>query len=278
MKVLKDQPVYYHDGRAITQGDIERALKKSGLGSGDIVMVHSDISSFGKLGEIMDKDQFLQSILNCFLNVIGSGGTLLVPTYTYSFCKSAEFDVRNTKSEVGLFSEFVRNKNGTIRSQDPIFSHAGIGRDAKRILSNIGNVCFGENSVFDQLYRLKGKIINFGKYFDITFLHYIENAFQVSYRFDKSFSGTIIGRSGNRSKKTFIFYACYFKNGKKTVSYNMGLLADELKRMGLLKKITLGASHVICSKAEDCYRVGLEMLRKNEFAFLREKPRALASG
>lgn len=277
MSQQETKVLYYHNSNPIIQDDIERALRDVGLKKGDIVLVHSDVGSFGKLGNVNNKDEFLKSILNAFLNVIEEDGTLIVPTYTYSFCKKQTFDARNSKSTVGIFSEYARTHSAAVRSEDPIFSHAGIGKNAKKLLSNVSNICFGKGSFFDRLYKFDGKVINFGKYFDVTFLHYIENAFHVNYRFNKTFTGTIIKEDGNRCNAEFIYYVRCRNEDGMDVKYDMTLLGNELEKRGLLKRVPLGNSHILCSRAKDCYEVGLNMLKKNDYAFLTRNPNQKSS-
>ena len=260
--------LYYYNSIPLTRIDIENALLKSGLARDDIVLIHSDVSAFGKLGDIKSRKLFLNEILKSFFNVIGNDGTLIVPTYSYSFCNNQEFDVKRTKSTVGVFSEHVRTLNLSVRSKDPIFSHAGIGKYANVLLNNIGSECFGKDSFFDRIFKLNGKIMNFGKFFDITFLHYIEKDYNVSYRFDKIFSGAIIDEHGNKHHKEFKFYVRVKENDRKVV-YDMTRLGNELERRGLLNRASLGNSAILCSKIMDCYNVGIEMLKKNESAFQR---------
>lgn len=275
MSRQETKALYYHGLKPITQNDVESALREVGLREGDVVMVHSDVGSFGKLGDIKNKNEFLKSILDAFLSVIGSKGTLIVPTYTYSFCKNQIFDIKNSKSTVGIFTEFVRTHEDAIRSEDPIFSHSGIGKNAKKLLKNVSNVCFGKDSFFDRLYKFNGKMVNFGKFFDITFLHYIENAFGVGHRFNKKFSGTIVREDGSRCNKEVVYYVRHLPKDGKDVEYDMTLLGDELERRGLLRRVSLGNSYILSSKARDCCELGLSMLKKDEHAFLTKDPNVL---
>lgn len=266
------QVLYYSNSKPITKNDIIAALRSAGLERGDIAMVHSDIGSFGRLGEVKDRDDFLGSIFNAFMTVLGIGGTLIVPSYTYSFCKNQNFDVKKTRSTVGVFTEFVRNRPDAVRSEDPIFPHVGIGKNANKLLLSLSDECFGEESFFDRLYKSGGKIINFGKFFDITFIHYIENAFKVSYRFNKNFSGLVVRADGSICPKTVTYYVRYLPEDGYDVHYNMASLARELEAKGLLKRVALGNSFILCSRVKDCYETGLEMLKKNEYAFLEYDP------
>lgn len=264
--------LYYHDARAVTQKDIEDALTGAGLTQGDTVMIHSDVGSFGKLGDVRDENEFLGSILDAFINVITRDGTLIVPTYSYSFCNHQVFDVVHTDSTVGIFTNFIRRRPQAVRSEDPIFSHAGIGRHAEHLLNHVGRECFGTDSFFDRFYKFDGKIVNFGKFFDITFLHYIEKHFRVDYRYDKTFSGTLVHQDGHRKEVEVVFYVHGLPSEGCDVEYNMTLLGDELEQRHLLRKMPLGNDWVRCSRARDCYQVGMDMLRRNPYAFLKKIP------
>lgn len=269
----KESPaLYFSDSLSISRSDIENALEKVGLKRGDVAMVHSDVGTFGKLGMISDRERFLGEILKAFLNVLGPEGTLIVPTYTYGFCKGEVFDVKESRSDTGIFAEHVRKQKNAVRSEDPIFSHTGIGKAAKRLLEGVGTDCFGKDSFFDRFYEAGGKILNFGKFFDITFLHYIENKFGVSYRYNKKFSGDIVGLDGQRRSAEINYYVRALPEDGLNVEYAMPLLGDELLRRGLLKKEPLGAHFVLCCNSKDCFDVGIEMLSSNENAFLKDNP------
>jgi len=269
--------LFYTKSGFLRKKDLEKALSDAGLEKGDIVMVHSDLKSIGKLGQQKNKEEFLNNIFDAFINVIGDEGTLVVPTYSYSFCNDSNnlFDIKKTKSTVGVFTEFVRNINGVIRSEDPIFSHAGIGKNAETLLNNVSSVCFGKDSFFDRLYKSGGKIVNFGDVFELTFIHYIEKNFGVDYRFDKKFSGTIILEDGSKSEKEYLFYARYLPKDGRVVQYQHLKLANELENRELLKKVPLGDGVIRCAKAKHFFDVGLEMLKNDPYAFLEQNPNIL---
>ena len=63
-----------------------------------------------------------------------------MPTFTYSFCKTGIFNVQKSRSEVGLFSEYFREKCGNFRSDHPILSVCGKGKLAKDIINNISKI------------------------------------------------------------------------------------------------------------------------------------------
>ena len=71
--------------------------------------------------------------------ILGEDGTLVVPTFNYSFTQGDVFDIRHSPSSVCVISEYFRNRTGVVRSSDPIFSVAAKGRHANRFAdSNSG--------------------------------------------------------------------------------------------------------------------------------------------
>ncbi|HEB9285742.1 TPA: AAC(3) family N-acetyltransferase [Campylobacter coli] len=107
----------------IYQEDLKQALKKIGLKQGDILCVHSELF---KLGEVLiPKKEFLQDIIDIFFEIIGKKGTLIMPTFTYSFNRYKDYDKTYTKSTVGILTEYFRitmaAEGKGIRTNDPIF-------------------------------------------------------------------------------------------------------------------------------------------------------------
>jgi aminoglycoside 3-N-acetyltransferase len=269
-KVKKTGRAIYSSTKGlIYQKDIEASLRKAGLRKGDVVMVHSDLQVFGKLADIKDRNKFLDAVLKSFINVLGKEGTLVVPTFTYSFCKKQVFDVKKTPSTVGLFTEYVRTRKQAFRSLQPIFSCAAIGKHSKQLLSGISKSCFGKDSFFDKFYKLKGKLMLFGRPFDITFLHYIEEAHGIDYRFHKQFPGTLIDWDGKSREESFDYFVRYLD---RPVDNRMENLGDELDRRGLIGKANLGDGEILLCKSQDAFKVGWEMLDKNMYAFLARNP------
>ncbi|EAJ5678338.1 acetyltransferase, partial [Campylobacter lari] len=94
--------------------DLIEAFKKLGIKKGDILCVHSELMKFGI--PLLPRNEFLQTILDCFFEVIDKEGTLIMPTFTYSFCKNEVYDNLNSKSTVGVLTEYFRKWGGVKRT------------------------------------------------------------------------------------------------------------------------------------------------------------------
>ncbi|MCR6581829.1 AAC(3) family N-acetyltransferase [Campylobacter insulaenigrae] len=178
-----------HNNKKYTKDDLIKTLCEVGIKKGDIICVHTELFKFGF--PLLPKNEFLQTILESFFEAIGKEGTLIMPTFTYSFCKNQIYDKLNSKCEVGLLNEYFRKQKDVIRSNDPIFSFALWGAKKYNFIKKHDS-CFGTNSIFDLLVKYNAKLILFGTREGHTITHYVEEKIQVPYRYFKTFSGKMI--------------------------------------------------------------------------------------
>ena len=94
--------------KKIYNTDLVEALRASGIKSGDTVFVHSSLTSFGKLAQLKDRNVFLQAHVDALREAVGPTGTILLPTFTYSFCRNEPFDPKSSTSTVGTLKLFTR--------------------------------------------------------------------------------------------------------------------------------------------------------------------------
>ena len=184
--------------------NIANSFKSVGVLPDDVVMIHGDAGVAAQFTHI-DSSQRVQELISQIIEYFPEG-TVIVPTFSYSFTKNENFDADNTPSEIGKFSEFFRRYPLIRRSSHPIFSVAGTGNHFEKFEKSRIDDCFGEGTAFDLLYKLGGKIICLGCDFNrVTFAHYVEQYFGVPYRYMKNFSGYII-KDGNQKQLTTSYY------------------------------------------------------------------------
>ncbi len=196
-----------HLSHHFTKRDIEKCLSNLPLGLGDIVYCHSAIGYFGRMDKAKTSIDMCETFFDSIFEIIGQSGTLIVPTYTYSFAEGNVFDVEQSVSNMGLFSEWIRCHPDSIRSVDPNYSVSVIGKHAKRLIKNIPVNSFTSDSVFGRFYKAEGKVLCL-TFPGCTFIHYVERALQVPYRFDKTFEGFILKNKVRRKARSTI-YVCY---------------------------------------------------------------------
>ncbi|WP_133511724.1 AAC(3) family N-acetyltransferase [Candidatus Thiosymbion oneisti] len=171
--------------------DLRIALSDLPLDRGDILFSHSNLGFFGHAQGVRNADALCRLFAEAVLDRIGYEGTLVVPTFTYSFPRGEVFDPEASPSGMGLFAEWVRRHSDARRSVDPCYSVAAIGGKAEALTAEVPENSFGPGSFFDRFYEAGGKILNFNFGAGSTFVHYVERQLKVPYRFDKTFIGRI---------------------------------------------------------------------------------------
>lgn len=142
--------------------------------------------------------------------VIGAEGTMIVPAYTLSFCRNENFDVQATQCIQGTWSssweflEYFRRLPGVVRSADPILSCAGLGPMAQALLTRLPSVSYGKDCLHERLMKAGGKLCGIGVGLaEASFLHYVEEAVGVPFRYKKLFTGHV-AENGKLRKQGWI--------------------------------------------------------------------------
>ncbi|MBI5625564.1 MAG: DUF2172 domain-containing protein [Elusimicrobia bacterium] len=200
MPAPAERPAFHYDGAGLTA-----ALRAVGLAEGDIAFTHVGLGMLGFPKEGPTEDAMYRVVRDAFLDILGPRGTLLVPTYSYSFCRGEEFDPETTPSTVGPFTERFRSEPGVLRSLEPVFSVAGLGPAAADLFAGLPKECFGRDCLYERLIRVGAKICNVGVGFRYaTFVHHIEQREAVPYRYPKRFPGWL-RRGGRRVHEEWLY-------------------------------------------------------------------------
>lgn len=260
-------PLYLFEfaGRKFSATDLAQSLSAVDIRSSDILFVHSNLTSFGKLSLVVSRQQYLDAFIQRLVKLVGKRGTVILPTFSYSFCRGEIYDPVHTPSAVGLLSERFRTTAGVVRTLDPIFSVAIWGANQK-YFQDVGTDCFGKNSIFEKLYEKNAKIVFLGETFDLTYLHFIEQRLGVPYRQIKKFKGQI--RIGNGFKESEFDYNVRPLDG--SVVYDLDKIAEFLDRRGVLKKTRLGYSQIRVVEAKDAYDTIADKLSQNPRFLLKK--------
>jgi aminoglycoside 3-N-acetyltransferase len=178
--------------RQTSQKDMADLLTTLGVQPGDRVMVHSFIPSLGVV------EGGLAGMMKVFRDVLGPEGTVIVPTYTYSYRRNEIFDVVNSKSVIGAFTEYVRQLDDAYRNNCPLFSMAGFGPESREILHRKSPNCFGEESVYQQIFAAGVKFLGLGVDWEqgFAFFMHLERLANVPMRKDQFFEGQSRNEAG----------------------------------------------------------------------------------
>jgi aminoglycoside 3-N-acetyltransferase len=168
------------DKKGLSQTEIEQGFRRIGLDSGQVVLVHSAMRTFGYIEGGAD------SVMGAFLEVLGPQGTLVAPTFT--FCHEIEhdpiIDPLQDRSEMGIITETVRLHPEAKRSTAYRHSFAALGRRRKvitRVDPSLSS--FDLRSSFGVMLALDTQIVLLGMpYSTSTSHHFAEWICEVPYR------------------------------------------------------------------------------------------------
>lgn len=187
----------------VTYGNFKRALGQINISKGEPVVFHSDLLGLRNIGDAKNRDELADFFIKALLDCIGNEGLLVVPVFTYSFCRSEEFDPLSADSRIGLIPSRILKWKKICRSTHPIFSYAALGTGAEEFLAGEVEKCFSEGSFQRKLFSLNPTFFFLGKLGlqMCTAVHAIEQSKNVPYRYTKHFGGNILLNGQAHSRK-----------------------------------------------------------------------------
>jgi len=129
---------------SVSKEDIKTGLKKLGLKKGDLLGVHSSLSSFGHV------DGGADAVIDALLETVGTQGNIVMSTHSANMSqdkrtpemiaigvswllKILPYDSDTTPVRTGIIPETFRKRKGVIRGSDPSNSIAALGAKAREL-------------------------------------------------------------------------------------------------------------------------------------------------
>src|SRR5712691_6818006 len=249
-----------------TYADLATALRAVGLTAGDTVFVHACLDTLGPAEGVATPEHAGRLLYRALRDVVGEGGTVVVPTYTFSFCQQELFDVQGTPARSGPWStsaeflEYVRTLPSSVRSRDPIHSVAAIGPQARSLVCDLPPTCFGLGSIHHRLMEVGAKICVIGTGLEeATFRHYVEEGVGVPFRFRKLFTGAI-RENGSVRKQGWIYYVRILSGS----AFPDGRRLEQIARHeGICRAAAVGRGEILGLECRDYYRVTRRELERD---------------
>jgi len=211
MRRIKRKISWRVSAKPVSEEDLNRDLLASKLlKAGDVLMVHSSLSS---IGNVLGGPE---AVCRVFQRVLTESGTLLMPTYHQPepilkmIKKGSLVDLRTAESTMGKLTETFRTIPGVKRSSHPFSSVSAWGRYSKEMTSGHENspyIC-GPGSPFAQLIERSAKYMGIGIDIRVIALYHVleENwsDFPLRVHYPKPFNVRYIDPSGNRVERQLI--------------------------------------------------------------------------
>lgn len=252
--------------------DLTSALRQCGVRLGDTVFLHVNLEALGTLESAGSGAPDYSAILDAVRAAVGPAGTLLLPTYTFSFCQHQGFDPATTATMGGPWSpsadflEYFRQQPGVIRSADPIHSVAGQGPAAAELLLGAAASCFGPGSVFERVVQANTMICMVGLGLDeATVRHYTEEMVGVPFRYRKLFTGRIKDEAGYHSRGWVYNVRILAENGFP----EGGRLAERAAESGIARTAVVGSGAVVAVRSLAFHQLTQQLLAADAWSTAR---------
>lgn len=259
--------------KQLTIKELIGALESIGLKDGDIVYLSTQLYGIGLLKDTSSRTEYLEGIYSALIDVIGSNGTIVVPTFTQQVGRfGLSFELEKTESLTGIFGEYIRTRTESFRSLHPVFSVSAIGPAAKEICTNISPVAFGAESSFDRLVKSGSKAVCMGfDYYSghiVSLMHLVETAFAVPYYYNKLVYSPVIA-NGEVLKKPFVINVKY---SRLNCEFNFKSYIDILAELKAIKTARIGRGYIHAVDAKIMFDTGVSLLKDDIFSFLTQPP------
>lgn len=247
----------------LTFDDLLQGFDKTGVKTGDLVMLHSSYKSFGGVEGGAD------TVIDALLELVLPTGAVFFPTYgVAAWCGNHYWHISETPSEMGAITERARQRHGT-RTRHPIHSWKILG--AWRPEFQFENrESYGTDGPLGLFHRENGLIISAGVPWNdtITFVHYVEEHAGAPWRRIKEFSGVYVDDWGAPSLRT---YRMSVRRTLDTITHVAPLYDEVLVPDGVVKQTQVGASEVSYFRAQEYFDAVAPLVETRPDLFYYEK-------
>jgi aminoglycoside 3-N-acetyltransferase len=207
----------------LTVEELTGGLRGLGLETGDAVIVHSSLSSLGWV------DGGAEAVVAAIRQVIGSSGTLVVPTFTV---EEPVFDPETTPSNTGAVTNAVLQLTESERSDHPTHSVTAVGPEATAIVRDHDPLSsLGVGSPFHRVLRDGGTVLLLGvDHTSNSSLHVAEAVARVPYK-DRTLEAQRVGPDGEPEVVTRSVAGC---------SAGFDAVAPVIEREGIVRRGRIG--------------------------------------
>jgi len=256
--------------KSYTVGELRKALSEIGLRRGDVIYLHSRLFALGLLEDASSKEAMCAAIFGAIREVLGPEGTLVVPTFTTQTARLGEPYVHEeTPCMTGVFCEYLRHLPEAVRSLHPINSVCAWGERAHDICDDVGRGNYGLDSPYDRMRQIGAKAVNLGlARCSNSWHHSLETQYGVPYLYNKLLNIDVF-KAGRLVEGPFFASLRYLDF---EIHYDASRFDQVLMDEGLIRIETVGSGIATCISVEDYWRVGLKLLKRNPYYFLRTVP------
>lgn len=246
--------------------DVVSALAATGVEAGDFICLHTSLFMLGRPVNVPPRE-IPEKLTRVLLDYLGPEGTLVVPTFTFGFCRGRPYDRQRTPGErMGVLSEYVRRMPESYRSPHPIQSVAAVGRWSEVLCTPDPLCAFDSGGPFDLMRQYDAKLVRVGQG-AVSLIHWAEQQVEVPYRFWKPFTGTYVD-GGVTEERTYYMFA---RDLDIDPRLDFQIVDEALEARGLLHTALLGAGTVRTCSFREYLEVAEALLREDPYCLVQNR-------
>jgi aminoglycoside N3'-acetyltransferase len=233
-------------------------------------LIHTDISNLSL--EILRNKNLGTSpqdrVVNLLIKELQTE-EIWLPAFNYDFATTKVFNPNEDKIQVGSINEQVMKMNSSRRTLTPIFSFTGLGELLMPIKKSLYKP-FSHDSELSTLLQEDSDVIFLGAPISsFTFIHFIEEAKNIGYRYIKRINGQI------KLKHELYETALEWKvrPAKQKLNYDWNKITHELVSAGILQRYDTFGKHSYIMKLSKCYEVIGKKIEEDPYYLLDNETR-----
>lgn len=244
--------------------DIIEALEGVGVKRGDGLLVHSALQFFGR------PEGGIEIYLSALQDVLGEEGTIVVPTFNFSFASGEDYDPTTAPAVgMGAFSELVRQQPDALRTSHPMQSFAVTGKYAAELAACDTPSAFDGGSAVDRMMELGFKLLLLGADIQASaILHYSEQRASVPYRYWKDFNGRI--KRGDTWEEAT--YRMFVRDMTVDARLEIYAIQDAMEKKGQWASRKLNYGTISLCSLKDFTATADQLLAEDPWAFVTNLP------
>jgi len=250
--------------------DLINVYEGVGVKRGRTVFIESDLACLG-LYEVNDFDRIVSDHYMALRELVGYEGTIVVPTFSTYLCNSdTPYDSMQTRSEMGMLSEYIRQLPGAVRSYHAFTSYAAVGLEAQGLCQNVSYLAYGPESVMDRMIERDSLFVSIGlqPHDTCSTVHQTEMVMGAPYRYIKEFQHAVVTDSGLMDQ----FFYMHVRYQTSNINKDKRSLFRSFEEENIVMAKPLGRGIVYAYSMADFYRHSISYFMQNPYAILACEP------
>ena len=235
-------------GSGLGRQEILEGLRRIGVAPGMRLMVHSSLSSFGRV------EGGAASVAGALMEAVGPEGTLMMPTFNHGapFRPGGPgyYDPRETPTSNGAIPEVFWRMPGVARSLNPTHPFAAWGRDAERFTAHHHEtLTMGGESPLGLLAREDGYQLNLGTSHETTTAKHVAEMMREVPCLGRETEWHEVRLPGGTTAR---HHTWGWRGGECPLTESGKLIEEEMERRGAQKKGSIGPCPTTIFRIWDC--------------------------